>query len=51
MTIWIMPEIDREGWAACMFWLQGGNNNEALTYKKSRLLEPPSDPPFGPPLF
>ena len=45
MTIWIMPEIDRG--SAC----SGSNNNEALTYKKSRLLEPPSDPPFGPPLF
>ena len=29
MTFWIIPEFDREGWAVCLFWLQGGKHNEA----------------------
>ena len=24
ITLWIMPEFDREGRAVCQFWLQGG---------------------------
>ena len=40
MTIWIMPEFNTEGWAVCLFWLQGGKHDEAFTDKKSRLLKP-----------
>ena len=29
-----MPEFDREGWAVCLFWLQGGKHNETPTEKK-----------------
>ena len=29
-----MPEFDREGWAVCLFWLQGGKHNETPTDKK-----------------
>ena len=52
MTIWIMPEFDREGRAVCQFWLQGGKYNETPQDKKnSSVREPlppgrPSDPPF-----
>ena len=49
MTIWIMPEFDREGWAVCLFWLQGGKHNETPTEKNLACLSPhggPSDPPF-----
>ena len=54
MTAWTMPKFDREGWAVCLFWLQGGKHNEAPTDKKSGLLDqaPMGDfrtPP--PPLF
>ena len=31
MTIWILPESDRKGWAVCLFWLQGGNQDDAPT--------------------
>ena len=34
MTIFNMPEFDREGWAVCLFWLQGGKHNETPTDKK-----------------
>ena len=38
MTIWIMPESDREGWPVCLFWLQGGKHNEPADKKtKSKL--------------
>ena len=40
MTIWIMPESDREGWPVCLFWLQGGKHNEPADKKTSRT------PPF-----
>ena len=33
MTVWIMPEFDREGRAVCQFWLQGGKHNVTLTDK------------------
>ena len=33
MTIWIMPEFDREGRAVCQFWLQGGKHNVTPTDK------------------
>ena len=35
MTLWIMPEFDREGRAVCQFWLQGGKHNVTPTDKKS----------------
>ena len=43
MTIWIIPELDREGRAVCHFWLQGGLRNETPTDKKknSSEREPP----------
>ena len=51
MTLWIMPEFDREGTAVCQFWLQGGKHNVTPTDKKSILREspwgPPDPPPFG----
>ena len=50
MTIWIISEFDGEGWAVCLFWLQGSKHDEAPTDKKSRLLKPPWGT-FGPPLF
>ena len=34
MTLWIMPEFDREGRAVCQFWLQGGKHNVTPTDKK-----------------
>ena len=34
MTIWIIPESDREGRAVCQIWLQGGINNETPTEKR-----------------
>ena len=40
MTIWIMPEFDREGLAVCLFWLQGSKHDETPTGKKSRLFKP-----------
>ena len=49
MTIWIVSEFDREGWAVGLFWFQGGKHNEAATYKISGLLKQPCgtlDPPF-----
>ena len=33
MTVWIMPEFDREGRAVCQFWLQGGKHNVTPTDK------------------
>ena len=33
MTIWIMPELDREGRTVCQFWLQGGKHNVTPTDK------------------
>ena len=48
VTIWIMPEFYREGWAVC---LQGGKHNEAPTDKKSHLLEPPWGTFRPPPIF
>ena len=41
MTIWIMPEFDREGWAVCLFWLQGGKHNETPTDKKTKRMPGP----------
>ena len=35
MTLWIMPEFDREGRAVRQFWLQGGKHNVTPTDKKS----------------
>ena len=50
MTLWIMPEFDREGRAVCQFWLQGGKHNETPTDKNS-----PDESHLGdlrtPPLF
>ena len=37
MTIWIMPQFDREVWTVCLFWLQGGKHKQPPTDKKSRL--------------
>ena len=49
MTVWTMPEFDREGWAVCLFWLQGGKYNETPTNKKKT--NPYESPlgTFGPP--
>ena len=33
MTVWIMPEFDREGRALCQFWVQGGKHNVTPTDK------------------
>ena len=52
MTIWIIPESDREGRTVCQIWLQGGIHNETPTDKNSFGREsPPGDlwpppPPF-----
>ena len=50
MTIWIMPELDREGSEFCQFWLQGGIHNETPADKKklvqSRALLGTFAPPF-----
>ena len=48
MTIWIMPELDRGGWAVCMFWLQDGKQDEAPTDRNSCLIKP-QRVTFGPP--
>ena len=34
MTIWIIPESDREARAVCQIWLQGGIHNETPTDKR-----------------
>ena len=39
MTIWIMAEFDREGWAVCLFWLQGGKHNETPTDEKNSSIQ------------
>ena len=49
MTIWIIPESDREGRAVCQIWLQGGIHNETPTDKKTRLDESPPGGPLAPP--
>ena len=50
MTLWIMPEFDREGREICQFWLQGGKHNVTPTDKnpsdKSRLEDLRTPPPF-----
>ena len=48
MTLWILPEFNREGRAVCQFWLQGGKHNETPTDKRTRRQESPwgpKDPP------
>ena len=47
MTNWITPEFD----TVCLFWLQGGKQNETPTDKKTLPFQSP--PPGGPsaPLF
>ena len=53
MTIFIMPEFDREGWAACLFWLQGGKHNDRDSHRQEKTRPnksppgEPSDPPFS----
>ena len=51
MTVWIVPEFDRELWAVCLFWLQGGKHDEALTDKSLACSSPRGGrldpPPFG----
>ena len=49
MTIWIIPEFDREGRAVCQFWHQGGIHSETPTDKKNEKNESP--PPSAPLLF
>ena len=50
MTIWIMPEFDREGRAVCQFWLQGGKHHATPTDKnpsdESHLEDLQTPPPF-----
>ena len=41
MTIWIIPEFDREGRAVCQFWHQGGIHSETPTDKKNEKNESP----------
>ena len=38
MTLWIMPEFDREG---SQFWLQGDKHNETPTDKETCPYETP----------
>ena len=50
MTIWIMPEFDREGCSVCLFWLQGGKHDEAPTDKNLTCSSPcggPLDSPLS----
>ena len=35
MTIWIIPESDREGRAVCQIWLQVGIHNETTRDKRN----------------
>ena len=51
MTIWIIPESDREGMGICQSCLQGGINNETTTDKRTRLDESPPWGPLGPAPF
>ena len=50
MTVWIMPEFDREGRAVCQFWFQGGKPQWDSHRQNS-----PGESPLGisgpPPLF
>ena len=49
MTLWILPEFNREGSAFCKFSLQVGKHNETPTDKGIRRQEPPwgpKDPPL-----
>ena len=52
MTIWIMPEFDREGRAVCQFWLHTHNTQYTMRIQQIRNssdIEPPggpSDPPL-----
>ena len=43
MTIWIMPELDREGRTVCQFWLQSGKHNVTPTDKNSSDESHPGD--------
>ena len=45
MTVWIIPESDREGGAVCQFWLQGGKHNETPTDKNLVWCDPRAPPP------
>ena len=50
MTLWIMPEFDREGRAVCHFWLQSGKHNETPVDKNESFMALESDRgPSGPP--
>ena len=51
MTVWIIPESDREGGAVCQFWLQGGKHNETPTDKNLVWCDPPWGSPCPPPPF
>ena len=51
MTIWIIPELDRKGWAVCLFWLQGGEHDEAPTDRNSCLIKTEQETFKPPPLF
>ena len=44
MTLWIIPEFDREGRVVCQFWLQGGKHNETPTDKRTCPLRAPWGP-------
>ena len=50
MTIWIIPEFDRNGLAVCLFWLEGSKHDEAPTNRNPPLIEPQWGT-FGPPFF
>ena len=50
MTIWIMPESDKEGRAVCQFWLQSGIHNETPTDKKKLVRKRAPLGTFSPPL-
>ena len=43
MTIWIIPESDREGKAVSQIWLKGGIHNETPTDKNTC----PDESPLG----
>ena len=48
MTFLMNPEFDRQGWAVCLLWLQGGKQDEAPTNRKTSDLEPVEEDNWAP---
>ena len=40
MTFQMNPEFDRQGWAVCLFWLQGSKHDGVSTDRKTSNPEP-----------